>query len=204
MAAQRRIGIMGGTFNPIHYGHLIIAENACEQYGLEQVIFMPTGRPPHKDFSGEDMARHRCEMVKLAIKGNDKFTISLFEVLREQTSYTFQTLKEMQRIYPDAKLYFILGADSLFEFDNWYHPDIICREAVILAAVRDNLTESKVDSQIRYLTETLHGEIHRLETPNFNVSSKIIRTRLRQGQTIRYMVPEKVEEYIKRQGLYRE
>ena len=204
MAAQRRIGIMGGTFNPIHYGHLIIAENACEQYGLEQVIFMPTGRAPHKDFSGEEMTRHRCEMVKLAIQGNDKFTISLFEVRREQTSYTFETLKEMQRIYPDAKLYFILGADSLFDFDNWYRPDIICREAVILAAVRDNLTESKVDSQIQYLKDTFHGEIHRLETPNFNVSSKTIRARLRHGQTIRYMVPEKVEEYIKRQGLYRE
>ena len=204
MAAQRRIGIMGGTFNPIHYGHLIIAENACEQYGLEKVIFMPTGRAPHKDFSGEEMIGHRCEMVKLAIQGNDKFTISLLEVQREQTSYTFQTLREMQRIYPDAKLYFILGADSLFEFETWYHPDIICREAAILAAVRDNLTESKVDSQIRYLKETFHGEIHRLETPNFNVSSKTIRERLRRGQTIRYMVPEKVEEYIKRQGLYHE
>lgn len=202
--AEKRIGIMGGTFNPIHYGHLIIAENACEQFGLDQVIFMPTGHTPHKKFSGDEMARYRCEMVKLAIKDNEKFSLSLMEVQNKEISYTFQTLRNIQKLYPDAKLYFILGADSLFDFEDWKNPEIICQEAVILVAVRANLTEEKVDSQIRHLTEIFHGEIHRLETPNFSVSSKTIRKRLKNGQSIRYMVPDLVEEYIRKQRIYNE
>ena len=118
MSEKRRIGIMGGTFNPIHYGHLIIAENACEQFDLDQVLFIPTGHTPHKKFSGKEMTYHRCEMVRLAIKDNPHFSISLCEVEQSETCYTYKTLELLQEEYPDADLYFILGADSLDTFDS--------------------------------------------------------------------------------------
>lgn len=204
MSEKRRIGIMGGTFNPIHYGHLIIAENACEQFDLDQVLFIPTGHTPHKKFSGKEMTYHRCEMVRLAIKDNPHFSISLCEVEQNETCYTYKTLELLQKEYPDADLYFILGADSLDTFDSWVHPELICQRAAILAAVRDDLNEAKVDEMITELSACYHGRIYRLETPNFNVSSHTIRTRLQNGQTVRYIIPEKVEQYIQKHHLYQE
>lgn len=202
MDKKKRIGIMGGTFNPIHYGHLIIAENAYEQFGLDQVIFMPTGHMPHKKYGGVEMTKHRCEMVKLATEDNEHFSVSTYEVERKEINYTYLTLQEMHKLYSDANLYFILGADSLFSFDTWKCPEQICANAVILAAVRDHLTESKVDEQIDYLKVKYGSEIYRLETPNFNVSSNIIRTRLKNHETIRYMVPDQVRAYIEEHHLY--
>lgn len=199
---KQRIGIMGGTFNPIHYGHLIIAENAYEQFELDQVIFMPTGYAPHKAYGGVEMTKHRCEMVRRAVSGNEHFSVSTYEIDRTQVNYTYMTLQAVQEMYPEAELYFILGADSLFDFDKWKCPELICKQATILAAVRDYLTESKVDQQIGFLKERYAGEIYRLDTPNFNVSSKVIRTRLENGETIRYMVPDAVKEYIENNKLY--
>lgn len=199
---KQRIGIMGGTFNPIHYGHLIIAENACQQYELDQVIFMPTGYAPHKAYGGVEMTRHRCEMVKLAVSSNERFSVSTYEIDRTEVNFTFMTLQAVSDMYPEAELYFILGADSLFDFDKWKCPELICKQATILAAVRDYLTESKVDEQIELLQKQYGGKIYRLDTPNFNVSSKIIRQRVEKGETIRYMIPDEVREYIKKNNLY--
>ena len=200
--AQRKIGIFGGTFNPVHYGHLMIAENACEQFGLEKVIFMPTGHSPHKPFMGEDMNRHRCRMVELAIADNPLFGISYREIENPGVNCTYETLRQLNEEQPDTQFHFILGADSLFDFLFWRHPEMICREAVILAAVRDTLDEKKVDEQISYLCRKLQGQIYRLNTPNFNVSSKSIRERIGKGQTIRYLVPDTVSDYIRSNGLY--
>lgn len=199
---QQRIGIMGGTFNPIHNGHLIIADNAREQFQLDKVIFMPTGLMPHKEYGGRGMAAHRCEMVRLAIEGNEHFLLSDYEVYRTEVNYTYQTLAVIQEQYPQAQLYFILGADSLFGFQKWRCPERICEQAIVLAAVRDNMTENKVDEQIRILREQYGSQIYRLESPNFSVSSNSIRSRIREHQTIRYMVPDPVRDYIARQGLY--
>lgn len=200
---KKRIGIFGGTFNPIHYGHLIIAENACSQYDLERVIFLPTGHAPHKPFMGEDMSIHRCRMVEAAIADNPKFSISYREIQNTSVNYTYKTLESVKLENPDTDLYFILGADSLFDFELWRHPELICRYAAILAAVRDYLNEQKVDRQIRYLREKFGGSIYRLDTPNFNVSSKGLRERIQNGETIRYMVPKDVEQYIAENQLYR-
>lgn len=200
--AKQRIGIFGGTFNPIHYGHLIIAENACQQYHLEQVIFLPTGHSPHKPYMGEDMNTHRCNMVERAIEDNPRFSISYEEIQNADINYTYRTLDVFKKKYPDKELYFILGADSLFDFEYWRHPEHICTQATILAAVRDFLTEQKVDEQIQYLCKKFQADIHRLETPNFNVSSKSLRERIQKGQTIRYMVPETVKDYIFANNLY--
>ncbi len=201
---KQRIGIMGGTFNPIHYGHLIIAENAYEQFQLDKVIFMPTGHAPHKAYGGIEMTKHRLSMVKLAIAGNDHFELSTYEVDRNDVNYTYMTLMNFSELYPDAEFFFILGADSLADFTKWRAPEVICKQATILAAVRDHFTESKVDEQIQYLKEKYDGEIYRLDTPNFNVSSKEIRERLENGETIRYMVPDAVKEYIENTQIYDE
>lgn len=201
--SKKRLGIFGGTFNPIHFGHLIIAENACSQYDLEKVIFLPTGHAPHKPFMGEDMSVHRCRMLEEAIADNPKFLISYREIQNTSVNYTYKTLESIKQENPKTDLYFILGADSLFDFESWKHPELICRYSTILAAVRDYLNEQKVDKQIQYLCEKFDGRIHRLETPNFNVSSKGLRERIQNGQTIRYMVPKAVEQYITENELYR-
>ena len=163
---------------------------------------MPTGYAPHKTYGGVEMTKHRCEMVRRAVNQNEHFSVSTYEVDRTQVNYTYMTLQAVQEMYPEAELYFILGADSLFDFDKWRFPDLICKQATILAAVRDYLTESKVDQQIQLLREQYGGAIYRLDTPNFNVSSKVIRTRLEKGETIRYMVPDAVKEYIEDNQLY--
>lgn len=202
--SKKRIGIFGGTFNPIHYGHLLIAENACSQYDLEQVIFLPTGHSPHKQFMGEEMSVHRCRMVEMAIADNPKFSISYDEIKSTTVNYTYKTLELYKQEHPNTDIYFILGADSLFDFDSWMHPEIISRQAAILAAVRNNLNEQKVDRQIQYLKEKYHCECYRLNTPIFNVSSKELRERVQTQQTIRYLVPEKVEQYIREHQLYQD
>lgn len=199
---KQRIGIMGGTFNPIHYGHLIIAENACEQFHLDRVIFMPTGLMPHKEYGGEEMMSHRCEMVRLAIQDNAHFSISTYEVDRTEMNYTYRTLIAMQDQHPEAELFFILGADSLFNFEEWKHPELICKQATILAAVRASMTESRVDEQIEHLMNLYNGKIYRLESPNFSVSSRDIRQRRADGETIRYLIPDAVREYIEKHNLY--
>ena len=199
---KKRIGIFGGTFNPIHYGHLIIAENACEQHELEQVVFMPTGHTPHKPYMGEEMTKHRCRMTELAIADNPKFSLSYREIESPSVKYTDQTLEQIKSEQPETELYFILGADSLFDFDKWRCPERICACATILAAVRDLMTAEKVDEQIRYLREKFNGNFYRLESPNVHVSSNELRERIKTGQSIRYLVPTEVEAYIKKHKLY--
>ena len=148
MALNKKMGIFGGTFNPIHYGRLLIAENACAQFDLDHVIFLPTGHAPHKQFMGEDMSVHRCRMVEAAIADNPKFSISYREIQNSGVNYTYATLQQLHQEHPECELYFILGADSLFDFDDWRHPELICQYAKILAAVRGNWDEERVDGQM--------------------------------------------------------
>ena len=201
---KKKIGIFGGTFNPVHYGHLLIAENACDQFELDHVIFLPTGHTPHKAFMGEKMSIHRCHMVEAAIADNPKFSISYREIESTGVNYTYVTLARFHNDYPDCELYFILGADSLFDFDSWRHPEEICKYANILAAVRGNLNAGEVDRQIVYLKEKYHSGFYRLNTPNFSVSSRELRERIMRGTTIRYMLPPQAEQYIRDHALYRE
>lgn len=200
---RKKIGILGGTFNPIHYGHLIIAENACCQFELDQVIFLPTGHSPHKQFTGEDMTAHRSRMVELAVEDNPRFSVSYREVDSGEISYTYRTLESLKEHSPDTDFYFILGADSLFDFDTWRHPERICQSAVLLAAVRAGLKGEAFDRQIEHLRTTYGGTVYRLDTPNFDVSSREIRERAACGRTIRYLLPQKTEDYIHEHNLYK-
>ncbi|MCD8232245.1 MAG: nicotinate-nucleotide adenylyltransferase [Clostridiales bacterium] len=200
---EKRVGIFGGTFNPIHNGHLLIAKNACEQFCLEKIIFLPTGHAPHKAFMGEDMCLHRRKMTELAIAPYPIFELSLREMNRTTVNYTYRTLHELNAEYSDTQFYFILGADSLFDFQLWRHPELICQEAVILAAVRDDFDEEKVDAQIAFLSEKYNGKIHRIRTRNYKVSSREIRERICSGKNVRGMLPDSVLEYIQDNRLYK-
>lgn len=201
---KKKIGIMGGTFNPIHFGHLILAEAAYEQYHLDKVLIMPAKEPSHKTISDTITEEDRVEMVKRAIKGNDHFELSLLEINREGITYTIDTLTELHEEDSEIEYYFIMGADSLFHFNSWKEPEKILKLTNILVANRDLSTFSALNSQIDYLSDKYdEANISLLDTPNLEISSHALRKRVRQNLSIKYYVPQSVEEYIKEHGLYR-
>lgn len=197
-----RIGIMGGTFNPIHYGHLMIAENAREQFSLDKVLFIPTGRSPLKHKQQITDAVHRCAMVSLAISDNPWFELDEIEVHSPEISYTFYTIDKLKVNYNSAEFFFILGADSLFDFESWRNPELILKNCCILAAYRKHQKQEEFLRQIAYLNEKYPQRFYPLDTLNLEVSSEEIRQRVYQGKSIRYLVPNTVEDYIKTHKLY--
>lgn len=197
-----KIGVMGGTFNPVHYGHLLIAENAYEQFSLDKVVFMPTGRSPHKDEAHILDAAQRSEMIKLAISDNPHFSCSDYEVQKDDVSYTYLTLQAFHERFPGNDLYFIMGADSLAYLDRWQNPEEISGLCTILAAVRDGLNIRELTNIQDFLHKKYGTKISFINTPNFSVSSRMIRSRAAASQSIRYLVPDAVEQYIKQQGIY--
>lgn len=199
---MQRIGIMGGTFDPIHYGHLMIAENAREQFGLEKVLFIPTGHSPHKQEQDVTSPFHRCQMVSLAIEDNSSFLLDRIEVDSPDISYTYLTLEKIREYYKNTELFFILGADSLFDFESWKEPEDILKNCSVLAAYRNHQKQEKFFQRIAFLNQKYQEKFFPLNTPNLEVSSQDIRNRLQDGRTIRYLVPRKVEEYIRTYHLY--
>ena len=199
-----RIGIIGGTFDPIHIGHLIIAQNAVTQYHLDQILFIPTGHSPHKDDKEIEQSAHRLEMIRLSIKNNPDFYFSAMEINAARTSYTYLTLPELHRTYPDWELYFIMGADSLDYLDKWMEPAEICRLATLLVAIRDDLDMNRIKNKAAELKRLYEADIRPIITPNVSVSSHNIRERVAKGEPIRYLVTPEVEEYIAHQCLYQE
>ena len=199
-----RIGIIGGTFDPIHIGHLIIAQNAVTQYHLDQILFIPTGHSPHKDDKEIEQSAHRLEMIRLSIKNNPDFYFSAMEINAARTSYTYLTLQELHRNYPDWELYFLMGADSLDYLDKWMEPAEICRLATLLVAIRDDLDMNRIKNKAAELKRLYEADIRPIITPNVSVSSHNIRERVAKGEPIRYLVTPEVEEYIAHQCLYQE
>ena len=191
---KKKIGIMGGTFDPIHYGHLMLAENALTQFSLDQILFIPTGYSPHKRDDRITSSEQRCEMIQRAIHSNPKFQLSLREIEAKQVSYTYKTLVSLKQESPDTEIYFIMGGDSLYNFETWKKPDVILQNASILVAVRDDLNMEQINDKIAYLTDKYKGNLYPLNTPNFSVSSNNIRKRVLQGQSIRYLLPEEVRD----------
>ena len=141
-----KIGIMGGTFDPIHNGHLMLGEYAARQFRLQKVWFLPNGNPPHK--SGETEVRHRIEMVKLALEGHDRFELNLYEAEKGTVSYSYDTIRNLNELYPEHEFYFIIGADSLFSIESWKCPQNLLSDCTILAACRDEKDQSQVQEQI--------------------------------------------------------
>ncbi len=200
---ERRIGILGGTFDPIHMGHLLMAEQAAEQFSLDGVWFMPSKNPPHKNNKGilEDAVRK--EMVELAIEGNARFSCSDVELAKDGVVYTVDTLREITAAEPSNEYFFIMGADSFFQFETWKEPEEITKMATILAVPRDGVGMGDMERRREYLTK-LYGEgtAFLIEMPQMGVSSTEIRERRKQGKNVRYFVPEPVYRYMEENDLY--
>jgi nicotinate-nucleotide adenylyltransferase len=199
---MKKIGIMGGTFNPIHYGHLLLAESAYEQFGLDTVWVMPNGQPTYRMISSHVSDADRTAMVQLAIADNPHFTLSFAELDRAGATYTVDTLRLLNKTHSDTDFYFIMGADSLFHFESWKEPEEIVRLCHILAAQRTAQVTSDIESQMDYLMGKYDADIHLLQTPNLDISSHAIRKRVRNGSSIKYLLPDCVAQYIKEHRLY--
>lgn len=201
---SRKIGILGGTFDPIHWAHLLLAERASEQFGLDQVLFIPAAQPPHKRTRLVTEGWQRLEMVQLAIAGNPAFDVSSVELERAGTSYTADTLRQLCAGHPDAEWYLLLGADNVADLAGWREPAEIARLARICVTRRPG---HPLDLG-RLSPPFTRDEIARIEgrtiaMPLLELSGREIRERASQGRSIRYLVPAAVEAYIQAKGLYR-
>ncbi len=200
---NKRIGIMGGTFNPIHYGHLLLAETAYHEFSLDEVMIMPNKSPVYKKVHSLIKDEDRLAMIKLAIEGNVHFRLSTIEFEREGHTYTIDTINKLTSTFPENEYYFIMGADSLFQFESWKKPEEILEKVNILVAGRSEKSYNEIDSQIDYLQSVYGcGHIEYLHSPNLEISSHNIRKRISNKQSIKYLVPEAVEKYIIENNLY--
>ena len=200
---RKKVGILGGTFDPIHIGHLILAESAYESFSLDYVLIMPNGNPPHKVGQVNATMQQRTAMAELAVSDNPHLRVSDFEKTPQDYHYTYETLEFLKQANPDTDYYFILGADSLIHLDTWMEPQRICASCSILAAVRDHIEREALRERILELSTRYHAQIYPMETPNIDISSNMVRDRVREGRFLRYYVPESVEKYIEENKLYR-
>ncbi|MGD0650425.1 MAG: nicotinate-nucleotide adenylyltransferase [Verrucomicrobiia bacterium] len=203
MARKRRqIGILGGTFNPIHLGHLLIAQDAMEQFGLDRVKFIPSATPPHKKYEGNATAAQRLTMVRLAIRGNARFEVDDIELRRSGTSYSVDTLTSLRRRDPQAQFYFIIGADSLRELHRWREVERLVRLCTFVTVARPGFAlRPVVDPKLDAATRRRLRQ-HVLRGHACDIASRDIRARVARGESIRYLVPDAVLQYINRHKLY--
>ena len=195
-----KLGVFGGSFDPIHFGHLLLAETCREHCGLDEVAFVPAFVSPHKTNDLPTDAKHRVEMVKLAIGGHPSFSVSTTEVARESVSYTVETLEELKKQDASRELFFIMGADSLVDFPSWKSPARICELATIIAVGR---ADSSLPT-VKELTTRIGVDV-RVEFvpfPLVELSSSEIRERVLEERSIRYRTPRAVEKYIEANRLY--
>lgn len=187
-----KIGILGGTFNPIHYGHLILGEQVLGQLKLDRVIFVPTFLPPHKSKKNVISAQKRLKMIELAVKANKNFSVSDEEIRRQGKSYTVDTLRQIKKKYPSAELYFICGSDLVSEIPNWKDVNDIYKLAKFVLAKRPGFGKR------------LSGKSFlKINVAQVDISSSFIRALVRQGRSIRYLTPYVVVKYIEKHGLYK-
>jgi nicotinate-nucleotide adenylyltransferase len=193
-----KIGIMGGTFDPVHFGHLFAAEFAREAVGLSRVIFMPSGNPPHKSYDGMAPAEDRFEMARLAIENNPGFEISRAEVDREGVSYTSDTLEFLSALNPGASLFLITGLDAALDIPNWHEPLKILSFCKILVIARSGYIRDKISM----LDDMIRDSLLIFDTDLIDISATDIRNKVRSGCCIRYMTPDVVCDYIIKKNLY--
>lgn len=199
----KKAGILGGTFDPVHCGHLIIAQEALEKFNLDKVIFIPSGMPPHKNISEVTAPEHRLNMVRLATEGNPYFEVSCIELDRKGYTYTVDTLISLMNIYGGSvELYFIIGADVLQDLLTWRDPDRVFGMCQFIAIPRPGCLNSTFAEETEYLVKTHKAVIHSIETPPIEISSTCIRQRVRMGKSIKNLVPEAVLGYIIENRLY--
>lgn len=199
---NRRIGILGGTFDPIHMGHLITAEMVRVFAALDEVVFIPAARPPHKENRGAAPPEDRLHMVRCAVEENPLFSVSDMELTREGPSYTVDTIAALRARLGEAELFFITGADAMNELYLWHEPERLLRSCSFIVATRQGVAlDEKLLAEKFSPEERCH--IHAVPTPHLEISSTAIRARVQAGLSIRYLVPRAVERYIEERGLYR-
>jgi nicotinate-nucleotide adenylyltransferase len=191
----KKLGILGGTFDPPHLAHLIAGEWAGEVFALDRLLFIPANIPPHKSSERISSGAHRLAMTQIAIQGNDKFEVSNIELDRRGTSYTIDTLREIQEEYSPEKIFLFIGLDQLAIFNTWHKSEEIFEIAEVVVMARPSHTLGEIDF-------SLMNRVKVLSIPLLDISSTEIRERVRAGKSIRYVVPDKVREYIAEHRLY--
>ena len=199
----RRLGVMGGTFDPIHFGHLIAAERAGEELLLDQVLFIPAGTPPHKLTIAQAPPMDRYRMIELAIASNDHYRLSDMEITRGGTSFTVDTLKVLLDMYKGAQLYFITGADAILEIASWKAPGEIFKMCKFIAVSRPGYSLDGVWKVAGAFIEDPEKSVIGLGIPGLDISSTEIRERVRRGKSVKYLLPDNVIDFITERGLYR-
>lgn len=204
-AGGLNIGLMGGTFDPIHMGHLVTAEEARQQFDLDYVIFVPTGIPPHKDEMAVSLPEHRYLMATLAVMSNPSFFVSRFEIDMEGPTYTIDTVRHFAcGKPPNPEIFFITGADAILEIFTWKDYEELLNFCTFIAVSRPGYSLERFHESLDRSCPEMKHKVHLLEIPALAVSSTFIRERVALGKTIKYLTPEPVEQYIRKHGLYRQ
>jgi nicotinate-nucleotide adenylyltransferase len=192
-----KVGIMGGTFDPVHIGHLIAAQHACEQAELDEVWFMPTNIPPHKEVGSKTSPQQRWDMVCLAVEGHPRFRPFDMELKKGGVSYSIDTVIELQMKYPGIHFYYIIGADMVQYLPKWYRVDDLVKLITFIGLQRSGYTLDMSE-----LPEAIRQALIIAEMPLIELSSTMIRQRQAEGKSVRYLVPDRVSEYIEVNGIY--
>jgi len=199
---------MGGTFNPIHYGHLVTAEEARIQFNLDRVLFIPTGDPPHKEGQKITNAQQRYLMTVMATGSNPYFYVSRIEIDRPQPSYTIDTVKDLHELYKDSQIFFITGTDAVLNILTWKNPAEILNLCIFIAATRPGYELDRLNNIKKRLKDELgiadiNEKIHIIKIPALAISSTDIRNRVRTGKPVKYLLPDGVANHIYKMNLYK-
>ncbi|WP_058485330.1 nicotinate-nucleotide adenylyltransferase [Defluviitalea phaphyphila] len=202
-SSLKSLAIMGGTFDPIHYGHLVTAEAVRYKYNIDKVLFMPAGNPPHKEYDKITHSEHRYLMGVLATATNPYFDVSRMEIDRKGVTYTIDTIKSLRQMYgEEIELYFITGADAIKEIFTWKNPEELFKLCTFVAVTRPEYYKEELIEKVKTIRNEYESKIHFLEVPALSISSTDIRNRVKNKMPIKYLVPESVENYIYKFNLY--
>lgn len=201
--ASRKIGILGGTFDPIHNAHLLLGESAREQFGLDRIIFIPNNLAHLKNRKEVTSGDIRYQMVKMAIADNPYFTCSRIEIDKPAGTYTYNTIQDLKLMYPGDELFLIVGGDSIIGMDTWYKADELLQSCTILTAVREDDDLPALDKKRRELSSRFGADIRLIAFNRVDISSTEIRTRVKTGRSVRYLMPNECIEFMCIKGLYR-
>ena len=199
---MKKVGILGGTFDPVHLGHLMIAKQAKQELQLDEMYLMPTGKSPHKEDNEITRTTDRLAMLRLALKDEKELRLSTYEVDNGMINYSYLTLQMLSEEHPDDELYFVMGADSLFHFSTWKHPKDIAKHATLAVAVRDDLPIQRIMEEVQKTKEAYDARIVLLHSPKRAISSHEIRSRIHDGLLVDDMLPKEVYRYILEHKLY--
>jgi nicotinate-nucleotide adenylyltransferase len=197
-----KIGILGGSFDPIHNGHLHMAKCAHDELDLDRVILMPAGHSPNKDESAMSEAAHRLSMCELAAKDYDWLSVSSLEIDSQEKSYTYRTLEKLKKLYPSDKLFFIMGADSFDYFDCWVHPEIIAELSTIVVIPRKNFSADSLNKKISQISKDFLCDVRILNCEMYTISSTELRNDIRSGREVESFLSPQVLDYILKKRLY--